>query len=110
MAVNRAYMQAVLDDFERSLPNMTWKPMPTDMPDKTAKVYEGRGEEWTVTVAAFSTESQGFPAGSRGYDAAALKGTSALKGATVLRLTPELAAQAFAAAEKWCFLAGIDPA
>jgi len=92
-------MIALLNEVERALPDMTWKPVspPSELldRDKTIKVYEGHGS-WVITVMSFS--------GSKGYDG------TAVKDGTVLRLTRELAQQAFAAAEKWCFLAGIDPA
>lgn len=100
-----AKMKALLDEVERDLFEMTWKAVPAPellVHDKTVKVYEGRGT-WVLTVTSFSIESQGFPPGYRSYDGAAVKD------ATVLRLTRELAKQAFAEAEKWCFLAGTYP-
>ncbi len=106
MNLLQAQMKTLLNEVEHDLPDMTWNPKTAPElldRDKTIKVYEGRSKRWFLTVTSFNIEDQGFPPGSRGYDGAAVKD------GTVLRLTPELAKQAFAVAEKWCFLAGIDP-
>jgi len=107
-----AHTQMFLDEIALYLPNMKWESMAPApemlVQDKTAKIYSGRTdfdhghENWMVTAASFSTEPQGFPAGSRGYDAVARKG------GIVLHLTRELSLQAFATAEKYCYLVGTD--
>jgi len=104
------HVQVFLDEIALYLPNMKWEsmaPAPEMLEqDKTAKIYTGQTdfgqghENWIVTAASFSTEPQGFPAGSRGYDAVARKG------GIVLHLTRELSLQAFATAEKYCYLVG----
>lgn len=57
-------------------------------------MYVGSGGEWTITVARFSIEDQGFPPGSVGYDGALRKGT------TIVHMTREVAERLFKRAER----------
>jgi hypothetical protein len=68
--------------------------------DPTIKVYDGtaniKGAEWMVKAMSFNASGQ------RSYEAVARKAN------IVMRLTPDLALQAFATAEKFCALVGTD--
>ncbi len=103
----QAEMLAVLNEIEAALPLMTWKR--AEMPGAEAagagdaRAFEGVGGEWRLTVASFDIESQGFPAGSRGYDGAAASMSRGL----VTRLTRELAERAFTLALSAAPTAGV---
>jgi len=98
------HMQLILREIAGCLPHMKWESVtpPEDLlaQDPSIKVYDGtaniKGAEWMVKAMSFNANGQ------RGYEAVARKAN------IVMRLTPELALQAFATAEKFCVLAGTD--
>ncbi len=46
-----------------------------EMAPKGARAFTGAGSGWHFVVVSFDIEDQGFPAGSRGYDGTARRGT-----------------------------------
>ena len=88
-------MKQILNEIQALLSKLTWKSTPAPASDiHGPSAFTGSNDEWEITVIDFSIEDQGFPEGSRGYDGAARKGT------LVIRLTRELAQEAFETAKK----------
>lgn len=66
--------------------------------DPSAKAFMGKVEGWNLLVVSFSTEDQGRPVGSRGYDGTGVR----VQTPVVLRLTRDLAEKLFKLAEAAC--------
>ena len=84
----------ILKEVENSIPKVKW--VSRSAPDDPSNPVYYMGDApngWKFLVASFDIADQGFPPGSRGHD-----GTASAKG-TIMRLTPELAQQAFQTAE-----------
>jgi hypothetical protein len=79
----------LLSEIEALLPQVRWGDRQVLDTERNAEAFVGSALGFSLTVAAFDIEDQGFPPGSRGYDGAAV-----LHG-TVLHLTRELAETAF---------------
>lgn len=95
-------MQPLLRSAElaiEAVPHWTPREISATVDDRgaDATAYTGAANGWRFIVVAFSTEDQGFPPGSLGFDGT---GTTKLGGKpTILRLTRELAEKAFRLAE-----------
>lgn len=85
----------LLKEIEQVLPTVTWKESACsgEAAEYAARFHEGAVDGWHFVLCTFSIEDQGFPAGSRGWDG------TARKGSVVLRLPHELANKAVQLAE-----------
>jgi hypothetical protein len=90
-----AIMEQALKDIEALLEGkLKWTRGPEPNPNKhDTQTYSTTEGDWTLVVASFSIEAQGFAKGSRGYDGMA-RGHG-----IVLHLPRELARAALASAE-----------
>lgn len=90
----------VLEEITKALRgDVAWKGTDVPTPKGTAPARGFKGwynNEWLFLVVEFDIEPQGFPPGSKGYDGTA----SNMKKGAIIRLTTELAREAFLAAER----------
>ncbi len=90
-------MKRELERVEAVLPHVKWQkadPAGAQAEDPTVKAYLGLAPGWRFTVVSYNIEPQGFPAGSRGYDGAAVHDPGVM-----VHLTRPLAERAFKLAE-----------
>jgi hypothetical protein len=86
----RTYLRDALEAIDAAIRTATWKdgpPLPPNT-DSRAKTYAGDGDGWHFLVVRYATP------GGDGYDGMANKGP------TIVRLTRDLAEEAFKLAEK----------
>jgi hypothetical protein len=98
--MNQEEVKKLLEEVDKAAEDARWISRDDDLAIKDAMAVHGAHAygastaTWKLLVVSFSTEYQGFPPGSKGYD-----GTAASDKGAVMRLPRELAEKLYKQAE-----------